>query len=173
MSYPSENHAGANGFRGGPKSPEAKALAYDVEEAAREAIAAGWQRIEFPCRCSITRYKPDARVADAVNVGGVECNSLTRAGVWTDDEIGRPITLDVQPKSDGPDRVVIVVQRVTAPVGAIPRAPRGQAPRNAGKAPATVPDWKPGDAIPDGYALLGGKLISRAEAMAKIESGGR
>jgi hypothetical protein len=122
--YPSVNHAGVGAARFGRKTPDYVALAADVEAAGRAAVDAGWTTIDHPCRCWITRYVPDARLRDALNLGQCEANALTRAGVWTDDTLAGPITLDVQPRSDPPDRVVIVVQRLTPAPGSVPRAAR-------------------------------------------------
>ncbi len=123
MGYPTANSSG-DGFRGGKKSPSYKALAFDVEEAARAAIEAGWPPIEYPCRIIVTYYRPDRHVVDALNLGSCEANALTRAGVWTDDELAREPILSYQPGSPGEPRVVIMVQRLAPPIGAEPRKPR-------------------------------------------------
>ncbi|MGD0053265.1 MAG: hypothetical protein ABSD03_15790 [Vulcanimicrobiaceae bacterium] len=132
--YPSANHAGADGRRGGRKTVDARALGADVEDTGRRAVEAGWECVTIVggCRASVTYYVPDDRVADGWNVGQVEANALTRAGVWTDDSVARDVVLSVQPRAGGTERVVIVVQRVAAPAGARERAPRPQR-RAAGK----------------------------------------
>lgn len=184
--YPSVNHSVRGSASYGAKTDDYNALAADVEEAAGSAVAAGWETIAYPCRAWITRYVPDARVFDALNLGQCEANALTRAGVWTDDQLACPIMLDVQPKCEGPDRVVIVVQRLAPPMGLAPRAPRpkiakrrrGPAAAQTSAAPtpgapgartaAKTTGWRAGDPIPDGFALLGRELVPIAEAMALI-----
>lgn len=180
--YPSANRPVVGSHAFGRKSPDYRALADDVEDAARVAVEAGWTPIAYPCRVSITRYIPDARVFDPMNLGQAEANALTRAGVWTDDSLARPIQLDVQSNADGPDRVVIVIQRLAPVPGTLPRAARPvQQRRSRGMQPAShltaPPKVSPhsdehiytGGDIPPGYAVVNARLIPQAEALAAFE----
>ena len=175
MGYPTANGAVTGALRAGAKSPSYKALAFDVEEAAKAAVDAGWEPIAYPCRLSITYYRPDRHVVDAANCGSAECNALTRAGVWTDDELARPILLDYQPGDPGAARVVVIVQRLAPPLGLAPRAARPR--RNA--VPATIPpasdsnapqapEWPASTRVP----TLNGKPISMQEAIALVHKEG-
>ena len=148
MLYPTAVERGLDGRRGA-KSAAYKALSHDVEEAGRAAVAAGWETIAYPCRAWLTRYAPDARVRDPINHGSCEWNALTRAGVWTDDSLATT-TLDVQPRSQPPDRVVIVIQRLSPIPGATARSPRPVAPKVARKASvAPAPRKSPSQPIQD------------------------
>jgi hypothetical protein len=175
MGYPSANRQGKDAFRGGGKSDAYRALAFDVEEAAKAAVDAGWETIAYPCRVSITYYRPDRQVVDAANIGSAECNALTRAGIWTDDELARPILLDYQPGDPGPARVVVIVQRLAPPLGIAPRVARPR--RNA--VPAAImpaagqnapggPEWPKGTRVP----TLNGRPITMADAIALVQREG-
>lgn len=174
MGYPTANSSG-DAFRGGRKSDAYRALAFDVEEAAKAAVDAGWEPIAYPCRVSITYYRPDRHVVDAGNLGSAELNCLTRAGVWTDDELARPILLDYQPGDPGPARVVVIVQRLAPPLGLAPRAARPR--RNA--VPVTIPpasdsnapqaqEWPAGTRVP----TLNGRPITMAQAIELVHKEG-
>jgi hypothetical protein len=175
MGYPTANGAVTGALRAGAKSPAYKALAFDVEEAAKAAVDAGWEPIAYPCRVSITYYRPDRHVVDAGNIGSCELNCLTRAGVWTDDELARPILLDYQPGDPGPARVVVIVQRLAPPLGLAPRAARPR--RNAvpaaivpaAKADATQGDSRPKERLP----LLNGEPVSWDKARELVHREGK
>lgn len=150
LGYPTVNMAGANGHRAGKKSPAYKALAYDVEEAARAAVDAGWKMVEYPCLFICTYYSPHNRVVDGINIGGCEANALTRAGVWADDTLARHPLPGYEPNDPGPERVVIIVQRRAPPVGAVPRAPRKVKPKDE------PPPVKAGDDVRE--VVVNGKI---------------
>jgi Holliday junction resolvase RusA-like endonuclease len=112
--YPSVNHTGRDSFRGGRKSPSYRKLFEAVlEEAQHAADRCGWVMARRRVRCWITRYKPSPGRADASNVGKAEGDGLTAAGIWEDDSLARPITLDIVYDPSGPDRIVIVVQQLS------------------------------------------------------------
>lgn len=177
MGYPTANGAVTGALRAGAKSPAYKALSFDVEEAARAAVAAGWAPIAYPCRVTITYYRPDRHVVDAANLGSAECNALTRAGAWTDDDLARPLLLDYQPGDPGPARVVVIVQRLAPPLGMAPRLAR--TPRK----PALTmnpPELRPGERIVvdepvSGYRLptLNGRPITMDAARELVQREGR
>jgi hypothetical protein len=130
-SYPSANAQGADAVRFGAKSEEYVELFRDVKELGEAAVAAGWAPIAFPCRVRFTRYIPDARVFDALNIGQCEANAMTRGGAWTDDELGHEVTLEKLIDPEGPDRIVIIAQRIPARTGAKPRKPRPVQPKRS------------------------------------------
>lgn len=164
MGYPTANDSGS-AFRGGKKSPAYKALAYDVEEAAKAAMGDGWVPIAYPCRAIITYYRPDRIVVDALNLGSCEANALTRAGVWTDDELAREPILSYQPGDPGEPRVVIVVQRLAPPIGAVARVARPRGPKLP--EPPHVVQTRPG-AVSGPVPTLNGKPITMQDALALI-----
>jgi hypothetical protein len=178
--YPSTNHTANGSHRAGPKSPEYKAL-FDAVKCAAEAEIArtGWVKADGECLTIITRYVPDRRRCDAVNLGTSECNALTAAGVWADDRLAQPCIKHIRHDPNGEHRVSIVVVQLHHPVNAIRGQTRGQStatsPRNregqsSGQKPAKVstPSGAPrytGGAIPDGFAVVNGKLVSRESAL--------
>lgn len=174
MGYPTANSSVSGAARGGAKSPAYKALAFDVEEAAKAAVDAGWEPIAYPCRFILTYYRPDRQVVDALNLGSCEANALTRAGIWTDDELAREPILSYQPGDPGPARVLVIVQRLAPPLGLAPRAARPR--RNA--VPATIPPASdsnaPGGPERAGERLptLAGRPITMAEAIALVHKEG-
>lgn len=124
--YPSAKSQSANAATYGRKTIDVRVLALDVEAAAEAALAAGWQPIDKVggARATVTRYVPDGRVFDAWSLGQVEADALTRTGVWNDDSLPTPVSLDVQPNDHGTDRVVVIVQRLTTAEDARTRKPR-------------------------------------------------
>jgi hypothetical protein len=175
MGCPTANSSVSGAARAGSKSPAYKALAFDVEEAAKVAVDAGWEPIAYPCRFILTYYRPDRQVVDAGNLGSAELNCLTRAGVWTDDELARPIILDYQPGDPGPARVVVIVQRLAPPLGLAPRAARARRnavpvtipPASASNAPQ-APEWPAGTRVP----TLNGRPITMAQASELVHKEG-
>ncbi|TAM91137.1 hypothetical protein EPN42_04560 [bacterium] len=161
-SYPSVNHTGTGLVRAGTKTAAYQDLFATVEAAAAEAVEQGWIPIDAPCRAWITRYCADARIRDALNLGTCEANALTRGGVWLDDRWGHPITLDTQVDLDGPDRILIVIQRCFAGVDAGPaRKPRAKS--EPGSNAHAHGDGRPGRG--ERLASLNGKPISTDEAL--------
>jgi hypothetical protein len=68
-SYPSVNHVGKDGFRGGRKSDAYRKLFADVEQAARAEIErTGWTKAETECSLTIVRFTPHRRRIDAGNM---------------------------------------------------------------------------------------------------------
>jgi Endodeoxyribonuclease RusA len=84
-----------------------------VKRAATAAMAATkWECTHLPHRVTWTRYLTDMRRMDPLNGGKVEMDALTEAGVWFDDSQAYPVTMDKQIDRNGPDRVVIIIQRL-------------------------------------------------------------
>src|ERR1700678_4227088 len=111
--YPSINHQGADGFRGGRKSDTYKKLFADIETAARAEIErTEWATASTECALTVVRYIPDRRRADASNLAKTECDALTSAGVWADDRLPSPCTLVVRDDPAGEHRLAIVVVKL-------------------------------------------------------------
>jgi hypothetical protein len=169
--YPSVNNSVVGSHRSGKKTPGYHDLFNAVHAEGKEALEAGWKMIEHPCRFTLMRFTPDKRVFDAINLAQTECNALTAAGVWADDTLAQDVHLFFCPESDGHDRVVMVITRLPAPVGAIPRKPRPRktkavkVPKEGGVVSVLIPANKArGD-----YALLNGVPIPMADALALID----
>jgi hypothetical protein len=160
--YPSVNQSVSGSHRAGKKSPGYHDLFNQVVTQGKAAVDAGWQMIVHPCRLTVIRYCPDGRVFDALNLAQTEANALTRAGVWADDTLAQSVHLRFHPHSEGPDRVVIIVERLPAPAGIKPRAPR---PRKSKAADVATASTKPVTASHDRYALLNGEPIPMEEAL--------
>jgi hypothetical protein len=112
--YPSVNHAGGDAHRGGRKTAQYKRLFALACDAGRRAIAAGWAPVTTSCTVEIVRICPDARIFDVHNLGQLEMNALTRAGVWADDALAGPVHMDRDTDPGGPDRIVMTIRRVSA-----------------------------------------------------------
>lgn len=110
--YPSQNEIGADGFRGGRKSKAYRDLFAVVTRISERVVAMGWRKIVEPARVTVTRYATTRAARDAINLGTAELNALTKGGVWLDDALGADVSASVV-VSDGPDRVLIVVQRLS------------------------------------------------------------
>ncbi len=184
--YPSAKNQTLGPARYGKKSPAYHDVFEKVVTAGKAALADGWEPLKYKCRVTVDRYVPDARLRDAINLGQVEFDALTRAGVWTDDSLANPVLLSVLTGADGIDRVVVTIHRLPPGPGIVkPReALPVQAKRRRGpKAATSTEPPKPnmiippvgvgtvrarynGTDIPEGMALLGDKLIPRAEALA-------
>lgn len=193
--YASVNSVGANGHRAGKKSPEYKALFADVKAAAETEIKwLGWDKAECECLAMIVRYVADRRRHDAMNLGKCEWDALTEAGVWLDDSLANPCLPMI--RYCAPHRVTIVVvklyESVLKPAQARDDAVSGsrtsRSPKSAqagiehlmpckhgrpcglycrGCERHALNTWKPGSPIPQGYALLNGKLVTREVALQK------
>ena len=177
--YPSVNHLHKDGFIGGRKSDAYKTLFADVKTAAEAEIArTGWETASTECALTVIRYQETRRRSDATNLAKVEADALTAAGVWADDRLATPVTLMVRFDPAGQHRLAIVVVKLheatteSAQVGkkSAPRRPRAAKPpaRPAPFVGDAVDRWRPGDTIPDGYALLGSKLVTMEFALEKI-----
>jgi Holliday junction resolvase RusA-like endonuclease len=183
--YPSVNHQGSDGFRGGRKSDAYKKLYTDVVTAARAEIErTEWVMATTECALTVIRYLPDRRRADASNLAKTECDALTNAGVWNDDRLASPCTLLVRYDPHGSHRLAIVVVKLhqsghepMLAKGGID-SPQPRVTRRSSRAervstsaapypPKAVTDWRAGDPIPPGYADLNGKLVTRAFALEK------
>ena len=195
--YASVNGLGANGHRAGKKSPEYHTLFDDVKRAAEAEIArTGWTTAECDCFAMIVRYVENRKRHDAMNLAKVEWDSLTAAGVWTDDSLANPCLPMIRYST--PHRITIVVVKlyesvltpVECPPGVqasrprrsaqagndVPKPDAGPATAASGSSRRRAPasgtsalhlSWKPGDPIPDGHALLNGKLVTRKVALEK------
>ncbi len=114
--YPSVNHLGRDGFRGGKKSPEYHELFDAVKRAAEaEMLRVGWECADYLVDASLTVYFDSGRQADAGNTGKCELDAMTAAGVWRDDRLARPLRLDTEHDPSGPSRIVIVARRKFPP----------------------------------------------------------
>jgi hypothetical protein len=181
--YPTKNREGKDGFRGGRKSDVYREVAILVEDAARaEMERIGWTMATCECAGIVMRVVPKRWKSDALNIGTAEANALTAAGVWTDDQACSPAIKYVRYDSEGPHRIVIVVVKLHQPVATeikaiAPRIHKPATPKAAKAKPERIKSasseiplrvWKPGNPVPDGYALEDGKLISRDRALAMI-----
>jgi Holliday junction resolvase RusA-like endonuclease len=179
-SYPSVNHTGKDGFRGGRKSDAYKKLFTDVETAARSEIErTGWAIASTECALTVVRYIPDRRRTDASNLAKVECDALTKAGVWIDDRLANPCSLAVRYDPAGPHRIVIIVVKLyypscdasatcsEGPVKTLESSRRSQRMGKSAVPSDSVDRWRPGDPIPRGMADLNGRLVTRQVALEK------
>jgi len=171
--YASVNSVGANGHRAGKKSDAYKRLFADVKTAAEAEMARiGWQKASCECFAMIVRYVVTRRRGDASNQGKCELDALTAAGVWDDDSLATPFVSSVCYAPEGGHRLAIVVvkQRQEVPAAkrlgsvgaarpltpdAVPGGTRTATPSRE----SVLAAWRPGDPIPDGCAVLGGKLV--------------
>lgn len=170
--YPSVNHTGGDGFRGGRKSREYRQLFARVKYAALDEMArTGWTKAECDCFVSIVRYIPDMRRCDAMNLGKTELDALTAAGVWLDDNLANPPMAWIRRDIDGKHRVSIVVVKLYESHRLIVQLPSPtlRTPKEKFEAAsAAMRGWRAGDPIPEGYADLNGTLVTREEALAAI-----
>ena len=161
--YPSVNHVGGNGFRGGFKSHEYRTLGKSVLEAAQEEMnRVGWQTATYYVSGSITRYQTTRIHSDPSNLGKCEWDFLEKAGVVENDTLIRPTVKDIQYDPDGVDRIVIVLQRL------YPRAADTIKPKDVRvpKVVATVNPLPPVTRAPkDRVAHVNGKPVSYGEAL--------
>ena len=159
--YPSVNNVGADGFRGGRKSKAYVDLYDAVYQLGERAVEQGWRKIEDPARISITRYAVTRAPRDSVNIGTAECNALTECGVWTDDAFGQTFSSSIVVDPLGPDRILIIVQRLT-PIAPNPRT--AAAPKRARVEAAKLP------AAPHSgrTALIDGKPVPYEDALALL-----
>jgi len=181
--YPSVNSLGRDGLRFGRKSEEYRALFKAVKEAAEAEMArTGWITATCECLSVIVRYIGDRRRTDAANLAKCEWDALTAAGVWSDDRLANPCHFAIRRDPNGEHRVSIVVVKLHQSINAeevMPNAtvsklhkrdkplrrsrPDVTPPRVGARRKVTEADlqtWRPGDPIPPGYALFGGKLVA-------------
>jgi Holliday junction resolvase RusA-like endonuclease len=163
--YPSVNHTGINGFRGGGKSKEYRELFASVKAAAiAEMARTGWTTAEYDCAGWITRYHPHARKLDCSNLSKAENDALEEAGVVLNDTLIRPIHKDAQYDKNGPDRIVIVLQRLYPRITDV-HTPKPK-PIRTPKVVAIVNPLPPVTKAPKvGLAYIDGKVVPYGEAM--------
>ena len=163
--YPSSNNMGGNGFRGGFKTREYKALGQSVLDASiAEMQRIGWDTATYYVSGSITRYQKTRIHSDPSNLGKCECDFLEKAGVVLNDTLIRPIAKDIQYDPDGEDRIVIVLQRLYT------RAADTVSPKlkpiRTPKAVAIVNPLPPVTKAPKvGLAYIDGKAVTYGEAL--------
>ena len=134
--YPSVNHLGINGQRGGGKSREYEELFASVKEAALAEMARiGWTTAEYDVEGWFTRYHPRANVFDCSNAFKAEPDALEKAGVVANDTLIRPFHKSAQYDPIGPDRVVIVLQRLYPRITDV----RAAAPPKSARKPKAKP----------------------------------
>lgn len=171
--YPSRNHEhGPMNFSA--KSDEYRILFLTIQRAAEEAVSRGWIPIDTPCDFTLTRICRDARVRDALNLGGCEANALTKGGAWTDDTLGAPSHLDIQVDPRGPDRLVLILRRIYS-TSSTPRAARPPAiRRRRGRAtPPPTPQRPSPDSGDHGTVVIyenGDKPLTPAESRRILEA---
>lgn len=130
--YPSVNHTHDDGFRGGRKSPEYRALKLAVRKAAHAAMKRhGWTApAPWYVAIDIVRIVPDRRRRDRMNIGKAELDALEPArpgddrdetydpnnptdpfpGVYQNDDLALAVP-HIELDLGGTDRVVIVARR--------------------------------------------------------------
>lgn len=123
--YASTNDV-ASGFGGAKKSSAYLELFRGCRRAAqREVERVGWTPASYRCKVEIVRYTRSRGMKDAGNVGKVELDALSPstpkqserdnappfAGLWTNDQLARPFTADIEYDPEGMERVVIHVRR--------------------------------------------------------------
>lgn len=155
--YASANAVSDHGATRGKKSPAYLELFRSVREAARAAMAAtGWETAHDPCEVQVVRYHATRRLADAPNLGKVECDALEPStpheeerdkcdpfpGVFANDDLVRPYSADVEYDPAGPDRVVVIIRRrfpdVLVADAPAPRRSRRPAPTPAATEPPSA-----------------------------------
>jgi Holliday junction resolvase RusA-like endonuclease len=188
--YASVNNVGAGSHRAGKKSKAYKDLYEAVYVEARlEINRVGWEKATSECMAIIVRYIGDRRRRDATNAFKCEADALTAAGVWEDDSLVNPFLSQIRYQV-GASRLAIVVVKLYSSVteGVMPNGRRGSTEKHQGQrstSPVHVTPpregagrgvhhwcfpcskWKPGDPIPEGHALLNGKLVTRDIALEK------
>ncbi|GAC1502049.1 MAG: hypothetical protein NVS1B2_27360 [Vulcanimicrobiaceae bacterium] len=172
--YPSQNHTGSDGRRGGKKSKEYHALFSAVEDAAMvEVERVGWICAEYLCDASVTLYHPTRIAPDASNLAKCELDALTAAGVWANDRLARPVHFETEyDPQGGESRIVIVVRRRCAPYVAA-ASPMVIAARRARSARVAVvePIEMPLPGVRARMAYVDGKPVPVAQALAEIRAG--
>ena len=115
--YPSKNQEGADGRRGGRKSPQYIALSELIcANATAERLATGWTTASCPCLAVVVLYVPDRQYRrDAFNIGTAEANALTNAGIWADDTLAHEVIKKIVIDPTGPLRVTITVFKLFEP----------------------------------------------------------
>jgi hypothetical protein len=115
--YPSVNHMGRDGLRGGRKTKEYHDLFAAVRGAALgEAFACGWKTADYPVEVHLKRYVITRRAVDSANLGKCELDALQSAGIVKNDSLIR-LFPDVQydPTPRAIDRLAIIVLRLFPP----------------------------------------------------------
>jgi hypothetical protein len=166
--YPSVNHLGCDGRRGGRKSPEFHALFEAVKIAAEYEMLGGWTTATYLVEVHLKRYLTTRKSTDSSNLGKCEIDALQAAGVVVNDSLVR-LFADVQydPSPGAIDRISLVVIRTFPPAILAdkparkpkPAAPRAidppytfaecqaEARRRTAAKPRTLAEMKSGDVI--------------------------
>jgi hypothetical protein len=168
--YPTVNSLGSDGFRGGKKSIEYHDLFTAVKDNAEsEMLRTGWTMATYYCAVSATLYRNTKRKIDAGNLLKCEADALTAAGVWADDYLARPNTLDVEYDPNGESRVVIIIRRRFPDAFDAPKVERLRPSRPKG--PIAVEQFdKPVTREPMGE--INGVPVPRSQILADLKSKG-
>ena len=169
--YPTVNHLGKDGQRGGRKSVEYHDLGKAVKDAAEAEIArVGWVTSTYPCAVSFTLYHRTGIFPDVDNIPKCPNDFLAVAGVFTTDKLARPVVVDVEYDPDGPARLVIIVRRRFPSYRSKLALPVVRARSITKVVPPVVADVA---VVPVKWAYVDGKRIPYDVAMAAIRKGMR